>query len=305
MKSFANFLDKKYKAEEKAKIIDQLQKMGIFKSLEKVINQFFRSYEKCTIAETQSHGRNFLRRYISITLGCYKSKFSNSCNETNTGRALQLGAEIYCSILEDCSGKNAEKFNILLQTVDFISQDFCKDDLSLIIIRFMYYFFSGSASQKKRKKKVVDPNDKSFANYFHWVDYLIDKLKRKTLKEFIKAVRAIFEGIKPEMNIYKLFSPPNSNYKITLKSELLCAFLVLIWELEKCGRITLDNNPGLFAFLDYRLKSPTDEDFTGSGFMRQIKYNATKSKKKLEKIYKLIGGLLNEFGVGRTLYIGQ
>lgn len=292
---FAGFLKRNYNPKEEAGILALLHETGIYRDIEALVNKFYVLMNQGVSDDLQSHCEQAIHRYIVIALRFLKKKTNENCNEPFIGEMMNLGLAILDDMQARSDNNNGEMQKIIQQSFFEVSKRICDSDMRLIWSESLKHHFSQPIARNIKPGTAAQDKKRASKNYMHWKVYVKDRARGISQQGFIKDFYEFFERLKPVGILDFFWKPPYINYHATIDPDDQDTYIMLFFELEKCDRIYMDIDNGLFSFLEYRTKPPRGKEFKKKSTFREIKYRILKNKKKAAEIGRTIAWMKEKY----------
>lgn len=283
--TFVSFLDRYCLPQQQIEIISVLDQLEIRLDIETIIDEFYDVVKSGNKNEITAQFVLTVRDFITLV----NSKLQNHiASEDKTNKEKKV-VELAVYLIRDtfiCSQlQRVEYFEILRQTVEktYIKKGW---DFSALGLLFNLDNIQAFAIQEKENKQ-HDKVKLSKPIQFKWMSLL-------QFDCFIDDLVKTFSGVKTKTLLYKLFDLLETDFKVTLPSKHLVSFLILFYELHKCGVITVGGNRGLFVYLERHLAPPLNDKYPKRSF-RKLRHEAEQNEKIKKEKLMMIKPLLDKY----------
>jgi len=283
--TFADFLKKYYLPHQQAEIIFILNDLCIYHNIQSSLNDFYLA--------AQSHNKYGIISQLVLTSREFVTCIYKPLHDIRHGQQKvtkeQKIAELatflvretyYLSALEP-----AEYFDLLIETArktyDKYGWDFSVLERLLNPANIKLVTLTG--------KEKNNDNSSMFSKPVN-----LDWQGDKQLDLFVDDLTKTFQQVSCKKQLYLLFDPLKTDFKIELPSKHLLPFLTLFYVLHESGAIKVIGNRGLFVYLRKHLQAPPKDKYPKRDF-RKLRHEAERNEKTKNNISRVIKPLLDKY----------
>ncbi len=289
---FTMFFNKSYLSKERKKVLYHLKQTGIYDDIEQHTKDLFGMIESRTTEESRELYANLIIPFFLVLVRGLKSIH----NEKSKKYYLDTTIRLSFKLILECNRLSGLDTQILLTIVlDKLDTLQVSDVHEVLKYKNIFKLIEAEIKCSDEKTNRLRLLNISPLNYFIWNTFEDDGQDVIRITIFIREIKKYIKSIRPVGEIILLFDEHGFPFKLILSPNDLPAFILLIWEMLNCGRISLPK-PGLYAILQAHLEPPQGEKFPYRNCMRKIKVKVMADKVQKEKVYKQIEPLLLKYG---------